>query len=357
MTQTAVATVWEPALADRSLPGGLPWSSEDETPISSAAAQILVSSGPSGVFLSEPWIAQPLVGLTGRLQVAAGISPGLRLVRFERVTEGIMVALVEFTRDEDPDLIHGLIARLKERMDIAWEPLLEVLDYPYRTFFTHRKAGILPNIPGLAAAVRVLASMADEDPIATRTVLSGRSQEIRTLLRETNLTAVQDLFRRTRRELAQQGRVPVDPALIVARHLDEFRTITASPEFTVAAQALEGFTQQSGLHAADRMVATVELETALAAARTGDDLTPEWDFLPILTFAEMDALRARAQQFIGSDAFTVEAWRDLVAAETARASDAYSPLVLPADPVEPAPTRAEGRRRYRGPSFTERLSR
>lgn len=356
MTQTAVATVWEPHLSDRSLPGGLPWSSEDETPISSAAAQILVSSGPSGVFLSEPWIAQPLVGLTGRLLVAAGTSPGLRFVRFERVTEG-MVALVEPTRDDDANLTHGLIARLKERLDIAWEPLLEVLDYPYRTFFTHRKAGILPNVPGLTAAVRILASMADEDPTATRTLLSGRSEEIRNLLRETNLSAVQDLFRRTRREHSQQGRVLVDPALIVARHLDEFRTITASPEFAVAAQAIEGFTQQSGLHAADRMVATVELETALVDARTGDDLTPEWDFLPILTFAEMDALRARAQQFIGSDTFTVEAWRELVAAEAARASDAYSPLVLPADPVEPAAAQPAGRRRYRGPSFTERLSR
>jgi hypothetical protein len=356
MTQTAVATVWEPQLSSRSLPGGLPWSSEDETPISSAAAQILVSSGPNGVFLSEPWIAQPLVGLTGRLQVAAATSQGLRLVRFERVTEGIMVALVEFTRD-DTNLTHGLIARLKERLDIAWEPLLEVLDYPYRTFFTHRKAGILPNIPGLAAAVRVLASMADEDPIAARALLSGRSEEIRSLLRETNLSAVQGLFRRTRRELSQQGRVLIDPALIVAEHLDEFRTITASPEFTVAAQAIEGFTQQSGMHAAARMVATVELETALVDARTGDDLTPEWDFLPILTFAEMDALRARAHQFIGSDGFTVEAWREFVAAEAARASDAYSPLVLPADPVEPAAAQPAGRRRYGGPSFTERLSR
>jgi hypothetical protein len=267
-----------------------------------------------------------------------------------------MVALVEPTRD-DTSLTHGLIARLKERLDIAWEPLLEVLDYPYRTFFTHRKAGILPNIPGLAAAVRVLASMADEDPIATRALLSGRSEEIKSLLRETNLSAVQDLFRRTRRELSQEGRLLVDPALIVARHLEDFRTITASPAFPIAAQAIEGFTQRSGPHAADRMVATVELESALVSARTGDDLTPEWDFLPILTFVEMDALRARAQQFIGSDAFTVEAWRQFIAAEAARASDEYSPLVLPADPVEPAAAQPAGRRRYRGPSFTERLSR
>ncbi len=357
MTQTAVATVWEPRLSDRSLPGGLPWSSEDETPISNAAAQILVSCGPRGVFLSEPWIAQPLVGLIGRLQVGEGNANWLRLVQFERVMEGITVALVESTRDDDPGLTHSLIARLKERLDLAWEPLLEVLDYPYRTFFTHRKAGSLPNIPGLAGAVRVLASMADEDPTALRSLLSARSQEIKILLRETNLSGVQDLFRRTRRELSQQGRALVDPALIVARHLDEFRTLTASPEFTVAAQAIEGFTQQSGTHPADRMLATVELETALIDAGTPDDLTPEWAFLPILTFAEMDALRARAQQFIGSDGFTVEAWRDFVAAETKRAWDGYNPLVLPPDPVEPAPALSTGRRRYRGPSFTERLSR
>lgn len=357
MTQTSVATVWEPHLADQSLPGGLPWPTDDETPISNAAAQVLLSRGPTGVHLGEPWMTQPQVRLAGRFLVAPEAELAHRVIRFERVAGGITVALIEFAPDHDPDIIHGLIAHVKDRLGIAWEPLLDVLSYPYRTFFTHRKAAILPSIPGLGGAVRVLASIADEDPSAARVLLSGRADDVKRLLREADYSAVRELFGRTRRELAQQGLARLDPGLIVSQHLDAFRRITAEPDFTVAAQAIEGYTQRSGTLAADRMLAAVELETALREARRGDVLEAQWDFLPVLTFAEMDALRARAQEFLNSETFTVEAWRAFVAAEAARAWDGYNPLVLPVDSVETAPARPTGMRRYRGPSYTERLSR
>jgi hypothetical protein len=357
VTQTSVATVWEPQLVDRSLPGGLPWPTEDETPISSAAAQVLLSRGPTGVHLSDPWMAQPQLRLAGHFLVAPEAELAYRVVRFERVAGGIMVALIEFAPEHDPDIIHGLIAHAKDRLGIAWEPLLDVLSYPYRTFFTHRKAAILPAIPGIGGAVRTLASIADLDPSAARVLLSGRTDDVRRLLREANYSAVREIFDRIRRELAQQGVARFEPGLIVSEHLDAFRRITAEPDFAVAAQAIEGYTQRSGTLAADRMLATVELETALREARTGDGLEAQWDFLPVLNFAGMDALRARAQGFISSEAFSIETWRAFVAAEAARAWHGYNPLVLPPDSVEPAPARPTGRRRYRGPSFTERLSR
>lgn len=353
MTPTAIATVWEPRLADRSLPTGLPLGVHDETPISGASAQTLVLHDPKGLVLDDPWIPQPQPKLFGAF-VLGGPTKSGRQYRLQLVPSGITFAEVEPVAEPDPGTIHDLIAGLSARLKRPLDPILEVLDYPRRTYFTHKKEGTLPGSAALPEKVLALNSLADEDEAAARVLVDTKRDEIRRLLSEGNVTEA-----RHRLHQAKDAMSPTDemshPKAIVLEHLDELERLVAEPGFVVAAQAVEWFAERGALAGA-RVIAMVQLERALRAARAGSDLAPEWDFLPLLRFVAMDAFRARAQAYVDSDVFTGEGWTGFLQTEAERVWTAYQPVVLPPDPVEPAPAEG-GSWRYERPTITERMSR
>lgn|GEM_PF-6091653 len=353
MTQTAVATVWEPRLADRTLPNGLPLGVHDETPISGASAQTLVVHDPKGRLLDDLWIPQPQPKLFGSFILGDPAEAG-RQYRLQLVPSGITFAEVEPIEEPDSSTIHDLITSLAARLKSPLDPILEVLDYPRRTYFTHKKEGTLPGSPGLPAKVLALNSLADEDEVAMRVLIDTKRDEIKRLLGEGQITEARHLLRQAKHAMRPSSEVS-DPKAIVVQHLDEVERLVAEPGFAVAAQAIEWFTERGALAGA-RVIATVQLERSLRAATAGDDLTPEWDFLPLLRFDAMDAVRARAQAYVDSDMFTGEGWNAFVQAEADRAWSAYQPVVLPPDPVEPAPADG-GSWRYVRPTIAERMGR
>lgn len=354
MTQTSVASVWEPDLADVSLPSGLPWTRPDETPISDASWDVLIIHRPRGVLFEEPWMPQPQERLTGRLFVSAGAMAHQR-VRLLRVANGFAFTSIEPVESDEAGVVHDLITWMKERLRLAWDPLLEALGYPRRTFFTHKKERTLPDSPQLGFAVRTLAWITQEDPTAARIMVEGHSAEIGRLASEGEFGAIRKLFQRTRRSLTPEAEAAPAPSSIVASNLEAVRQLTEEPGFAVAAQAIEGYAQHG--NALDRVLATIDLETALREAKEGEALEPTWDFLPALTFAAIDAVRARAQAYLDSDEFSPDGWREFIAHESEGAWAAYNPVVLPLDPVEPAPATPAGSRRYRRPTLADRLSR
>ncbi len=353
MTQTAVATVWEPRLADRSLPTGFPLGVHDETPISGASAQTLVLHDPKGLLLDDPWIPQPQPKLFGSFVLGDPTKSG-RQYRLQLVASGITFAEAESVGEPDPGTIHDLITGLSARLKRPLDPILEILDYPRRTYFTHKKEGTLPGSTGLPEKVLALNSLADEDEAATRVLVDTKREEIKRLLSEGQITEARHRLRQAKDAMSPTDETS-DPKAIVVQHLDEVEHLVAEPGFAVAAQAVEWFAERGALAGA-RVIATVRLERALRAARAGDDLAPEWDFLPLLRFDAMDAVRARAQAYVESDAFTGEGWNGFVQVEADRAWAAYQPVILPPDPTEPAPAEG-GSWRYVRPTIAERMSR
>jgi hypothetical protein len=356
MTQTSVASVWEPELTAHSLPGGLPWSSPDETPISFDAAKILSTADDTGQpFVGETWLCQPRERLAGRWIVPSAPEFQDRIFRLERVPGGIALAVIERATDADPSVLFPMITETQNRLKVSADTLLDLLGLKKRTFYNHRRAHSLPGRADLGPRVRVLWWITEQDVEAARILVEVQRGALKAMLDEARFADVRSLFSRVRVQLA--GVATPDPSETIASHIESLRRMAAEPAFGFAARAIEAFTQRSGTYAADRMIASVELESALRKARDGDDLDERWEFLPLLRFDAMDALRARAQTYIESAEFTPADWGAFVAAEAAHAWDAYSPFVLPAEPVEPAPSLEIGERRFSLGSFAEQKSR
>jgi hypothetical protein len=315
--------------------------------------ETLVLHGPKGLLLDDPWIPQPHPKLFGSFVLGDATQSG-RQYRLQFVPSGITFAEVERVADPDPGTIHDLITSLSARLKRPLDPILEILDYPRRTYFTHKREGTLPGSTSLSEKVLVLNSLADEDEAATRVLVDTKRDEIKRLLSEGQISEARHRLRRTKDAMSPTNELS-DPKAIVVQHLDEVERLVAEPGFAVAAQAVEWFAERGAL-AGLRVIATVQLERALRAARTGSDLPPEWDFLPLLRFDAMDAFRARAQAYLDSALFTGEGWSALVQTEADRAWATYQPVVLPPDPVEPAPA-GGGSWRYVRPTIAERMGR
>jgi hypothetical protein len=337
MMDTPVSAVWEPRLAQRSLPNGLPLPDEDRTLFSANAERVLLLGDPTEPFL-ELYLSQPTVILAGRRlltvpPITGAIDVNQRVIRYQLTTNGIIGA-VSVPAPSPASVVHAAIESVKEKLRIDWGSLLSVLDLRVRTYHTHRKAGSLPpmRLADLGARINVLARLADDDVTAARTLLALRAEDVQSAFDRADYSSVEALFQRVRHELAEANAGRTSPLAEAAAHLDAVATVVNLPGFETAARA---FGELRGEHVMARLSALVEVARAVDAGHEGGDIEQRWDFLPTLTHAEMDAVSERARELITAPTFTPDTWAEFVSAEAERAWDSYSPTVLPPDPSEP----------------------
>jgi hypothetical protein len=343
-TQTPVATVWEPQLAQRSLPGGLPWPTGDWTPISDNAARVLLTSQTASGSVGEAWIPQPQPGLAERVwitfdePVAAGPHMAERVVRYQMVPGGIIAATTESPRLADAGQLHGQIVRIKDRLHVDWDTVIDLLGVPRRTFFRYRKRGELPDdrIGDLRSRISFLASAVDEDVDAARVLVATKRVDVKRLLNEARFADARLLFSTVRSEVAAAlTTAPVArPLDTVSRHLDALTEVLALPGFEYAVRAVLAIGRHSSSYSVERLQALIEMERAMQQSRAGVEVDEAWDFLPTMKRVDADELRARAASFVASTDFSGEAWRSFVESEAERAWEAYNPVILPPDAVD-----------------------
>lgn len=344
-TQTPVASMWEPRLPERSLVNGLPWPGEDETPISGDSARVLATrQEPGGGMFTRNWISRPRPGMSERRLVTRG---GGSLddytdcvVRYQVVASGIVSGVIEPPSIE-PRTALATIEAIKDRLRVDWDPLIDLLDVPRRTFFTYRKKGALPTnrVSEIGARANLLAQAMDEDEDTARILVATRRPELKRLLAEARFNEARELFAALRLEVeATRSGVSREATLAGAgRQLDAIASIVDRPGFEAAARAFTVISAKATTYRLERFQAWVEVERSIEHARSGGDLDERWGFLPVLRFAEMDDLRERARAFAESDAFSPETWSAFVHGESDKAWAAYNPVILPPDPPEPLP--------------------
>lgn len=344
-TQTPVASVWEPRLSERSLANGLPWPAEDETPISGDSARALATRHePGRGMFDESWISRPRPGLSERRLVTLGGGSlsdyADRVVKYQVVASGIVSGVIE-PRSIEPRTVLATIERIKDRLRVDWDPLIDLLDVPRRTFFTYRKKGVLPTdrVSEIGARANLLAQAMDEDEDTARVLVATRRPDLKRLLAEARFNEARELFAALRLEVeATHSGVSREETLADAgRQLDAIASIVDRPSFEAAARAFTAISGKATKYRLERFQAWVEAERAIEHARSGDDLDERWGFLPVLRFAEMDDLRRRAQASVESETFSPETWPVFVDGEAERAWAAYDPVILPPDPLEPVP--------------------
>lgn len=338
-TQTPIATVWDGDLLRPALQ-----ASTDATRFSEDSGRVLVEHGdPFGTFLEETWLSQPVTMLGDQFLVTAthGLSEAFiqpaRWIRYQ-VTPGGIITMLEGRAAEDVPALHRGIEELKDRLDCDWEPIVRVLGVKRRTFFTHRKAGILPldRVADIRARVGLLDSMAREDLDTTRLLLASKEEDIVELFAAGDYDGVRSLFATVREQLSPWvSSVRADLVGALIRHSKDIAAMVAQPAFEALASTYASFRPLG--HELHRTRALVEVEEAVQAGHDGSPLEERWDFLPTLTHDQMDEFRDVAAAFIRSPEFTPDAWDGFVEQAAARAWDVYSPLILPPDEADPIP--------------------
>ncbi len=355
MTQTSVASVWEPRLAATSLPGGLPWP-EDETTISRESCVILLA--PEAIQTRDVWIAQPQPAITARLPALGSEVFSTTVVRYQRVPNGVVFDRLLPNSEPGPAETHRLIEELKVGLRLSWNRIGPLLGVPKRTLLTYHRAKAVPEerLPALRPRVRVLWTALTDDPDAARVAVEERGRDLERLFADARFSDAQTLFHRTSEQA--HGQETRDPTTTIVTHLDVLRRLSAEPAFREIVETVATYGQRTATYAAQRFEAELELLSSLDDARRGDVESPRWDFLPVLSFVAMDALRARAQSYIESEDFSPEGWDRFIESETARAWEHYSPIRgAPErdDPAEPERPAEPGHRRlYRG-TYSHRL--
>lgn len=344
-TQTPVASVWEPRLSRRSLANGLPSPGEDETPISRDSARVLaMRQEPGGGMFTGTWISRPRPGMSER-RLISHVGGSLddyrdRVVTYQVVASGIVSGVIEPPSIE-PRTVLATIERIKDRLGVDWDPLIDLLDVPRRTFFTYRKKGALPTdrVSEIGARANLLAQAMDEDEDTARVLVSARRPDLKRLLAESRFNEARELFAALRLEVeATRSGVSREETLADAgRQIDAIASIVDRPSFEAAARAFTAISAKATTYRLERFQAWVEAERAIEHARSGDDPGERWGFLPALRFAEMDDLRRRVQASVESETFSPETWSAFVDVEAERAWAAYDPVILPPDPPEPLP--------------------
>ena len=342
-TQTPVASVWEPRLSKRSLANGLPWPGEDETPISDDSARVLtMGQEPGGGMFTGTWISRPRPGMSER-RLISHVGGSLddyrdRVVTYQVVASGIVGGVIEPPSIE-PRAVLRTIERVKDRLGVDWDPLIDLLDVPRRTFFTYRKKGALPTdrVAEIGARANLLAQAMDEDEDVARVLVATRRPELKRLLGEARFNEARELFAALRLEVeATRSGVSREETLAAAgRDLDAISLIVGQPSFEAAARAFAAISAKATTYRLERFQAWVEAERAIEHARSGNDLDERWGFLPVLRFTEMDDLRQRARASVESETFSPGTWSAFVDGEAERAWAAYDPVILPPDPPEP----------------------
>lgn len=358
MTQTSVATVWEPKLSGMSLPGGLPWPI-DETTISNDSVAVLAA--PEAIDARDAWLPHPQPTIVAHL-LRGPDAFDTTSVRYQQVPGGIVFAYVTRRPEPGPAETHRLIVEVKAGLQLSWQGIVQLLDVPMRTLLTYHHAKSVPEdrLAALRPRVQVLWTALTRDPDAARVTVEQRGSELAQLFRRARFSDALTVFRQTSDQL-HGTLTTADPTAMIVTHLDDFRRLSGEPAFREAVEAVATFGRRSTTYAAQRFEAEVELLAALDEARRGSVESSRWDFLPVLTFAAMDAMRARAQSYIHSGDFSPEGWRSLVETETSRAWEHYSPVrgepesvgQTPEFSPEPTPSR---RRLYRG-QYSQRLGR
>lgn len=339
MTQTPIGTVWDGNLLRPAMP-----PSTDTTRFSEETGQVLMEHGdPFGVYLEDAWLSQP-VGVLGdqflvttTRDITGALSEPARWIRYQ-VAAGGIVTMLEAPRAEDLPALHRGIEELKERLGFDWERIVRLLGVKRRTFFSHRKAGILPldRVADIRARVRLLDSLAQEDLETTRVLLASRADDLVELFTAGDFEGVRSLFVTVREQLSPSiSRLGADLVEAIIRYSNDIAAMVKQPAFEALASVYASFRPLG--HELERTRALVEAEEAVQAGHDGSPLDERWDFLPTLTHDQMDEFRNGAAGFIRSKEFTPDAWESYVGEASARAWGAYSPLILPPDEVEPIP--------------------
>jgi hypothetical protein len=284
---------------------------------------VVVPSSKPGI--EEHWFVLPGIGY------AAPTGAGERTIRVMVSHEPTRIrAVVGPHQPMTFERISQEIDLIKEGLGLFVSQVSQLVGIPRTSLY--RKRGLAAKVDyrlfPIALKTEFLAGLMRESRTATESLVKSRFAEVRGRLDEGDFVRVRELFSDAKRQMAAARATPEERSSNSMSELtDQARSVLSQPGLEAAVELL--IELNASKLDVDRGRAFVELDDAVRSAKRADDLQEPWRFLFTLRHADMDRVRERSLNFIRSDDFTMDRWRQSIDREASEAWDRYSIGLLP----------------------------
>lgn len=358
--QTPIA-LWDPALAKRSLPSGMPLT-EPSIP---EEATLLDGYAIKGLSSNANAVLWP-----GRLQDAAfrtfelypqraptlfvtpsTISPDV-LAAYSEIGWQIDLAnrgiSVKYVTPHEPShaikldlglssaLIRESLERLRRELRLSARVVARLIGVSTRRYYEFRAGDVPPaaRLAEISDRIDFIKGLAARDLPAAAELCRRDGAAIAGFLSEGRLTEVEALFRATVHERATML-APEERPDISGLEASDLLAIVEGPAFRKVLRLVRFLAPAVDARTTDRAAAALRMEKNIHAVEIGDPVEDDWEFLLVMQPDAIAGLRERADTILRGEAFDLDAWTAFVAGESERAWGAFD--YRPAAPLDPEP--------------------
>ncbi len=189
-----------------------------------------------------------------------------------------------------------------------------------------------------------VADLVEAHQPAAALLVESRPAELTDALARDDYLRVLQLFAESRAQWAALAARSYSAAIQgVDQATPDVRRLLREPGFADAVRLVAELSPADAAPSVDRAEAFIDLDDALRAARTGDEVPEQWAFLHTLSREEREALRRRAFAVLRTEDFGPVRWQRFVSAESARAWASYQVTELQPIEAEELPAVDDGR--------------
>ena len=374
MTGQTPVGLWEPRLARRSLPNGMPLADPSRrggaTQLDASAIKGLFSSADEVVWPADASDAMPrsyefypvdaptliVTPSTVSLDLLAAFaenSPPIGVVNqggmVRYITTPEPMTVIDPARELSAAVIRESLEHLRRELRLSARGVAALIGVSTRRYYEFR-AGDEPPVTRLAEIrdrINIIKRLAARDLPAATELCRRDAAAVAHLLSTGRLVEVEELFRNTTRERAATFATEERPEIAEAE-ATELLAVVEGPAFQKILGLVRFLAPTVDNRTSERVAAALRMEKNARAVEHGDPVEDDWEFLLVLRAEAIADLRGRADVILRAEAFDPSAWAAFISSESERAWAAFdyhpaSPLdAVPRKDAEPAVEAARG---------------
>lgn len=355
MTGETPIKLWDPALARRSLPNGMPITEptkpDDATLLDERSINCLVSSASAVGWLRPRDRAYritlhpedaPTVFVT-----PSTISPNVLVTyaklgaQIDLAQRGISVRYVATPEVAKPigsgvtpssAIVRASLEHVRRQLRLNARTVGRLIGLSTRRYYEFRAGEELPakRLADIQDRVDLLSRLAGRDLAAATELSNQRTVDVAGLLSSGRLGEVEALFVAT--VGARATRIePERRPTISAAEANELLAAVEGPTFGKILELVRFLAPAVDNGTAERLASALRMERNIRAVEDGAPPENEWEFLLVMRTDAIDSLRERADLILRVEAFGPTYWAAFIARESSRAWASFD--YEPADPL------------------------
>lgn len=354
MTAQTPVRLWDPALARRSLPNGMPLPEQPElrnwTHLDTEVVRGLSSGGDDAL-----WAAKPTGAAYRICEIYPEDAPTF-ITTPDAISADLRAALAQLdtpsrdqwlrwivrpatatpaapTLGQSAGAIRGAVDQLRQDLRLSARAVAELVGLSTRRYYEFR-AGEDPPADRLAQIrdrVDFITRLVTRDLGAAAELCRRHTTDVAERLSNGRLTEIEDLFGKTMRERATMFVTRQRPAFS-SDDAKELLGFVQGSTFGKILSLISYIAPTVDAKTAERVGVTLRLEKNLKAVEHGDPVEDDWDFLLVMPPDAINGLRERADRLVRSETFDPDSWAAFVTTESERAWAAFS--YNPAGPAD-----------------------